>query len=429
VSGPGRAIPAAVLCFAGGLLGLSAAPRQTAGWQANPQIVEQEAVRQKGVNYDESRVGTFELPDPLAGAGGQVRNSAGWASRRAEILELFREHVYGRSPGKPDRLTFEVVERNDRAMDGAATLQRVSVISTQQGRTHRFQLTLFLPRPSSGPSRASTDGRVPVFLLLNNRPPTNTDPSRKEKSGFWPAEQVIARGFGIAALQVGELAPDKNETFRQGVIQTFEGTSEGSRAPDAWGALAAWAWGASRAMDWFETQAGVDARRVAVVGHSRGGKAALWAGAEDQRFAMVVSNESGESGAALSRRNVGETIARITTSFPYWFAANYRSFAGREASMPVDQHLLLALTAPRALYVASADEDLWSDPRGEFMGLAHTSPVFGLWGDPAIAADAMPALEQPLRSGRRGYHIRRGPHNLTPYDWDRFMDFANSVWH
>jgi hypothetical protein len=409
-----------------GLLGLGAAGQEGAGWQPNPQLVEQETVRQKGVNYTESRVGTFELPDALAGTQGRVRDPAGWAPRRAEILELFRQHVYGRSPGKPDRLTFEEVERNDRAMDGAATLQRVAIVSSWQGRTHRFHLTLFLPR--SARSALHAGGRVPVLLLLNNRPAVNADPSRTEKSGFWPAEQVIARGFGIAALQVAELAPDNNETFRQGVIDTFEGSAAGPRAPDAWGALAAWAWGASRAMDYFETNAGVDAARVAVVGHSRGGKAALWAGAEDQRFAMVVSNESGESGAALSRRNFGETIARITTTFPYWFAANYRSFAARESSLPVDQHMLLSLIAPRALYVASADEDLWSDPRGEFMALAHTSPVFALWGEPAIAPEAMPPLEQPMRSGRRGYHIRRGPHNLTPYDWDRFVDCADAVW-
>ena len=429
MTGPGHTIPGVAFCVVAGLFGLRAAGQEAAGWQANPQLIDQETVRQKGVNYTESRVGTLELPDPLAGARERVRDSAGWAPRRAEILELFREHVYGRSPGKPDQLTFEEVERNDRAMDGAATLQRVAIISSRQGRTHRFQLTLFLPRPSpSGLRPASPDVRVPVLLLLNNRPPATADPSRKEKSGFWPAEQVIARGFGIAALQVAELAPDHNETFRQGVIQTFEGSADGPRPPDAWGGLAAWAWGASRAMDYFETNAGVDAGRVAVVGHSRGGKAALWAGAEDQRFAMVVSNESGESGAALSRRNYGETIARITTAFPYWFAANYRSFAGRESSLPVDQHMLLSLIAPRALYVASADEDLWSDPRGEFLALAHASPVFGLWGDPAIAAGAMPPLEQPMRSGRRGYHIRRGPHNLTPYDWDRFVDFANAVW-
>ena len=413
--------PAVIVVFAGGLLVAAAGTPQTAGWQANPQVVEKETARLKGFNYDEARVGAYELPDPLASANGRVRKPAEWTPRRAAILELFREHVYGRSPGKPDRLTFEALESNDRAMDGKATLERVAVMSTHGGRKHRFEVTLFLPRERRA--------RVPVFLLLNNRPATNADPSRKEKSGFWPAEQVIARGYGIAALQVGEIAPDNNEHFREGIIGTFEGTTEGPRAPDAWGGLAAWAWGASRAMDWFETRKDVDPRRVVVVGHSRGGKAALWAGAEDPRFAMVVSNESGESGAALSRRNFGETIERITSSFPFWFAGNYRSFAGREASLPVDQHMLLSLIAPRALYVASADEDLWSDPRGEFLSLAHSSPVFALWGDKAIAADAMPPLEQPLVSGRRGYHIRRGPHNLTPYDWDRFVDFAETIWH
>ena len=304
-------------------------------------------------------------------------------------------------------------------MDDTATLERVAVLSTRQDRSHRFELTLFLPHRRSG--------SAPVFLLLNNRPATNTDPSRREKSGFWPAEQVIARGYGIAALQVGELAPD-NDKFREGVIRLFEGSSEGARPADAWAGLAAWAWGASRALDYFETNTRVDSRRIAVVGHSRGGKSALWAGAEDERFALVISNESGEGGAALTRRNFGETLSRITETFPFWFAANYRSFAGRESSLPIDQHMLLSLIAPRALYVASADEDLWSDPRGEFLSLAASSPVFGLWGDRAISADAMPALEQPLVSGRRGYHIRRGPHNLTPYDWDRFMDFADTLW-
>jgi hypothetical protein len=393
---------------------------QHAGWQANPELVQQLSAKQPQVNYDEQRVGKVDLPDVLATSAGRVRNPAEWAPRRSEILNLFREHVYGRSPGKPDRLQFETIERNDKAMDGTATLERVAVLSTRQDRSHRFELTVFLPN--------ARPGRVPVFLLLNNRPATNTDPSRREKSGFWPAEQVIARGYGIAALQVGELAPDNNEKFRDGVIRLFEGSSEGPRPADAWAGLAAWAWGAGRALDYFEIDTRVDSGRIAVVGHSRGGKAALWAGAEDERFALVISNESGEGGAALARRNFGETLSRITEMFPFWFAANYRSFAGRESSLPIDQHMLLSLIAPRALYVASADEDLWSDPRGEFQSLASSSPVFGLWGDRAISADAMPALEQPLVSGRRGYHIRRGPHNLTPYDWDRFMDFADTVW-
>jgi hypothetical protein len=208
----------------------------------------------------------------------------------------------------------------------------------------------------------------------------------------------------------------------------MEGTADGPRPPDATGALAAWAWGASRAMDYFVTDRRIDAGRVAVVGHSRGGKAALWAGAEDERFTLVVSNDSGEGGAALTRRNLGETLARITTSFPHWFAPRYGQYAGRLEALPVDQHMLLALTAPRALYVASADEDLWADPRGEFLSLAAASPVFALWGDPEVEPGDMPALGQPLVAGRRGYHVRSGGHNLTPEDWMHFVDFADGRW-
>ena len=170
-----------------------------------------------------------------------------------------------------------------------------------------------------------------------------------------------------------------------------------ARPDTAWAALAAWAWGASRAMDYFETDSRVDAKRVAVVGHSRGGKAALWAGAEDERFALVVSNESGEGGAALTRRHFGETLARITDAFPHWFAGKYKSFSGRVDALPIDQHMLVALMAPRAIYVASADEDLWSDPRGEFLSLAHASPVFALWGDRPLGAEDDAAARTPAR--------------------------------
>ena len=389
-----------------------------AGWQANPQVVRDTAAKQPGFNYEESRVPSYTLPDPLSGAGARVRTPEEWRKQRAEILELFRDNVYGRSPGRPHRLRFEPSE-GEPAMGGAATLKRIGIISLHNERQHRFDLTLFLPTARQGP--------VPVFLLLNNRPVSNTDPTRRERSDFWPAEEVIARGYGIAAIQVSDLASDDKERYREGVIRLFE-DGAAARADTAWAALAAWAWGASRAMDYFETDSRVDAKRIAVVGHSRGGKAALWAGAEDERFALVVSNESGEGGAALTRRHFGETLARITDAFPHWFAGKYKSFSGRVDALPIDQHMLLALMAPRAVYVASADEDLWSDPRGEFLSMVHASPVFALWGDRPLGAEDMPPLNRPLVVNRRAYHVRNGGHNLTRYDWQSFMDFSDTVW-
>ncbi len=389
-----------------------------AGWQANPQVVRDTAAKQPAFNYEEARVPPYTLPALLPRAGATITTPDGWRKRRAELLELFRDNVYGRSPGRPAQLKFES-SAGERAMDGAATLKRIVIISRQNDREHRFDMTLFLPTARGGPA--------PVFLLLNNRPVSNTDPTRRERSDFWPAEQVIARGYAIAAIQVSDLAPDDKERYRDGVIRLFEDEA-GARPDTAWAALAAWAWGASRAMDYFETDPAVDARRVAVVGHSRGGKAALWAGAEDERFALVVSNESGEGGAALTRRHFGETLARITDVFPHWFAGKYKSFSGRVDALPIDQHMLLALMAPRAVYVASADEDLWSDPRGEFLSLVHASPVFALWGDRSLAAGDMPPLDRPLVAARRGYHVRRGGHNLTRYDWQSVMDFADTLW-
>jgi hypothetical protein len=401
------------------LIAAAAVAAQAGGWRANPDVVRQTTSSQPGFNFEEDKVAASELPDPLLAGTTRVRTPDEWRARRAEILELFRRNVYGRRPGKPAGLRFESLERNPRAMDGAASLERVAIVSTQAGRTHRFVLTLFTPNARAG--------RVPAFLLLNNRPATNADPTRAEQSGFWPAEAVIARGYAIAAIQNDDLAPDNKDRFTDGVIRLFEGDAAGPRAADAWGAVAAWGWGASRVMDYFETNPRIDAAKVAVIGHSRGGKAALWAGAEDERFALVISNESGETGAALARRNFGETIRRINDTFPHWFDATYKTFNGRPHDLPVDQHMLLALIAPRALAVGSADEDLWSDPRGEFLSLAAASPVFALWGNPVVAPSAMPALEQPLVAGRLSYHIRTGPHNLTPYDWSHYCDFADRL--
>ena len=391
------------------------------GWQADPQLVERLSQQRGGINYVEAKVPKYTLPDPLKTADGTVVQSPEqWPERRAEILELFRSEVYGRRPGNPQELKFELVEEDPKAIDGQATFKRVAILSRQEGRSHEFELLLFLPNAAKKP--------VPVFLLINNRQFTNTDPTRKEKSEFWPVEEAIARGYGMAAIQNADLAPDDKNTYREGIIRLFEGKTH-ERPADACEALAAWGWGASRVMDYFETDKDVDASKVAVLGHSRGGKCALWAGAEDERFALVISNNSGCGGAALSRRKYGETVERINTNFPHWFCDNFDKYNGKEEELPVDQHMLIALIAPRAVYVASASEDLWADPKGEFLSLAHASPVYGLWDQSAqIGPDDLPPVDQPLVAGQRGYHIRSGGHNLTSEDWGHYMDFADRLW-
>ena len=391
------------------------------GWKADPDVIREHEERRPQFIWRESEVPDYELPAILrASDGTTVASVDQWQQRRAEILNIFREDMYGHRPGLPDELTFEVISEDGMAMEGAATLRMVEIHSTHEGRQHKFELILFLPN--------KTDKPVPVFLLMNNRSPDNTDPTRQEISGFWPAEQVIKRGYGIAAIQNSDLAPDDTEEFLEGIIRLFEGdVAAEDRSPDACGALAAWGWGASRVMDYFETDDRVESSKVAVLGHSRGGKASLWAGAEDERFSMVISNNSGSGGAALSKRCFGETVEAVNR-FTHWFAPNFHRFSGNEEKLHFDQHMLLALMAPRALYVASADEDLWADPRGEFLSLAHASPVYALWNYSLIGKDQMPPLGEPLVSGPRGYHVRPGGHNLTPADWHYFMDLADQLW-
>ena len=408
-------IPAVFVSFAG------AAAMAGEPWKPDAELLERLRARRPAYLIDEEKVPAYELPDILRRLDGHVVTSAeDWPARREEIVEQFRRYVYGHSPGAPEELRFGVLQEDPKAMDGRATLRRIAIHSRRGDRKHQFELILFLPN-------ARGERPSPVFLLINNRPPENIDYTREKRSEFWPVEEMIARGYGMATFYNRQLAPDDTKTFRQGVISMFEGDAPTTRPADAWGAIGAWSWGASRAMDYFHTDGRVDAKKVAVVGHSRGGKTALWTGAQDERFALTISNNSGCTGAALHRRTYGETI-RVINRNTHWFNDTYKTYNDRDGELPVDQHMLIASIAPRAVYVTSATEDLWADPRGEFLALAHASPAYGLFGHPPIAPDPMVAADTPLVSGPRGYHIRTGAHNMTLYDWMRFADFADRLW-
>jgi hypothetical protein len=364
---------------------------------------------------------TYTLPDVLTTVDGKtIENAHDWTTiRRPEILELFRTHVYGRVPETPYEMTFHVANQNPQAMDGAATLRQIEITITASDKSLTIDLVLFVPNHVPKP--------VPTFLLICNRDPENIDPTRAVKSPFWPAEEVIARGYGIAAFHNADVDPDRYDGFQDGIHGMLDGEQ---RAADAWGTIAAWAWAASRCMDYFEADEDIANDQVAVIGHSRGGKTSLWAGAEDERFAIVCVNESGCGGAALSRRQVPgkETVARINKSFPHWFNETFKTYGGREDQLPVDQHMLAALIAPRAVGVGSAEGDRWADPRGEFLSVVHAAPAYRLFGKQALGdSPEMPPINQPLHGDGAHYHIREGKHNLTSFDWKLYLDFADIV--
>jgi Tol biopolymer transport system component len=390
-------------------------------------------------NYDEAKVPPHTLPPLLVMSGGApVRGAADWETRRTEIRALLESQMFGRAPARPDGLAFAVTDVDRAALGGKAVRKHVSI--TARGKT--FGLLLYLPAAAARP--------VPVFVGLGFSPnqSVSTDPgirpagtwiqhkgssaielqparesSRGSAASRWQVDAILARGFGLATMYYGDIEPDIAGAMTLGIRGTY--LKPGQEAPGAgdWGAIAAWAWGLSRVVDYLETDRDVDARRLAVVGHSRLGKAALWAGAADTRFAMVISNDSGEGGAAISRRGYGETVADLNTRFPHWFCADYKKYSGREAEMPFDAHMLLALAAPRPLYVASAEEDRWADPRGEFLAAVAASEVYELLGRKGLATKTMPPVNQPVGETVR-YHVRTGTHDITAYDWQQYLDFA-----
>jgi len=395
------------------------------------------------VNFDEARVPEYVLPNPLVlENGAAVRDLEAWRLRREELLGLFRSHVYGHSPGPPESLRSELLESDGAALDGRAVREQVRLFFGPSD-TPRVDVLIYRP--------ANADGAVPAFLGLGFfcNPSVHADPAillsdqwmpddpshgivenratestRASAMSRLPVETIVERGYAMVVAYCGDLDPDYDDGFQNGIHPLFYRDGQSRPDPDQWGAVGAWAWGLSRILDYLGTHSPIDAGRVAVIGHSRLGKTALWAAAQDERFALAISNESGCCGAALSRRRFGETVAAITTVFPHWFAQNLNRYANREETLPVDQHMLLALIAPRPLYIASAAADLWSDPRGEFLAARAAEPVYRLLGAAGLEAGSMPEVDRP--TGRDlAYHVRAGEHDLTPWDWLQYLAFAD----
>jgi len=367
-------------------------------------------------NYDESKVPAYTLPDVLKTSKNTVvSNKTTWEKlRRPEVLILFENNIYGQTPKTYNSIKHTITHENAAAMNGKAHLKQVLIEVTNNNKAVKINLVLFIPNNVRKP--------VPAFLLINNRSKEIMDPTRAFKSEFWPAEMLIDSGYAIAAFHYSDLAPDQKDSFANGVLQLYP---EQLNADNGMRAVGAWAWGASRVMDYFEKDKDIDAGKVAVVGHSRGGKASLWAAAQDQRFAICVSNCSGNTGAALARRQFGERITRINTSFPHWFTTNYKKFNDKEDSLPVDQHMLIALVAPRPVYTTNASKDLWADPTGTYLALKNAEKVYALYGIKSNLPATPPGINEPVIQSAIAYHNREGEHNMTAYDWSNFVRFAN----
>ena len=373
--------------------------------------------QKRETNYDEAKVPAYELPDPLQfDDGREVRNARQWEKkRRPQVLEVFAQEMYGHMPARPEGLHFSTI--SEETVYAGLGLRKVVRIYLDADQTHWFDVLIHLPKDAAGP--------VPMFVGLNFK---GNDATLDERADFrWPYELVLKAGMGVATAWRDSIEPDGKDSKlaeAEGVCRDGGVRSWYNKDGD-WGAISAWAWGLSRIVDYLETDEAYDTDRLAVIGHSRLGKTALWAGANDLRFDMVISNDSGCCGAAISRRKFGETFAVIDTSFPHWFTREFDKYKGREEIFPADQHWLIALAAPRPVYVASATLDDWADPEGEFLSAVAASPVYELYGLKGLTGKKMPKPDSPIQGGHVAYHLRTGKHDINSYDWEQYIKFAN----
>lgn len=389
------------------------------------------------VNYTEAKVGDYTLPDPLKLADGQpVKDAKTWyQKRRPQIVRLFEESQFGRCPDRPADMSFDVFDKGTPAFEEKALRKQVTIYFSKDKDGPKMDLLIYLP----------ADAQKPVPLLLNLGFTANSlmveDPGVKEGE-IWNRQKkkvpaaggfrfgglnvmpFLDKGFGIATVYYGDIDPDFDGGLAYGVRSLYLKQDQNEPAPDEWGSIAAWAWGLSRALDYFETDKDIDAKRVAITGCSRLGKTVLWAGARDRRFAMVIASCSGEGGAALSRRNYGETIKHLAapSRYDYQFCANYQKYGDNVAQFPVDSHMLLALIAPRPVLLQTGNTDIWSDPYGEFLAAIAAEPVYELLGGKGLGTDKMPPPDKPILH-TIGFFMHTGGHGCYPPDWNIFLEF------
>jgi (4-O-methyl)-D-glucuronate---lignin esterase len=369
-------------------------------------------------NYDESKVAPYTLPDPLVTSDGRrVTDAATWrTTRRPEILRLYQAEIYGRIPANTPKMTWEVTETNPAAKENTAVMRRVVGRIGTAADAQRVNMMVYTPSKATGP--------VPLILIINfgGGPPVEGKPAM-QFSDPPVATDILARGWGYAMVGYLDTQPDRLNTFNQGVIGQTLAAGEQPK-PDEWGTIGAWSWGLSRIIDYFETDKLVNARKIAVQGHSRLGKTVLWASALDERIAAVYSSCSGEMGAALARRDWGETVDDMAQNFSYQFAGNFQKYVGRWNEMPVDAHMLIALSAPRPVFITGGTQDQWADPVGEFKAAVAAGPVYKLLGKNDLGTTELPPLDTPLTKGDIGWHYHTGGHAATAADWKAFLEFV-----
>jgi hypothetical protein len=365
-------------------------------------------------NYDEAKVRPYTLPDPLVLATGKrVDSEQVWREvRRPQLIKQYETDIYGRIPASTPKVTWTVGDLDKSARDGTAVKKLVVGRIGDGTGAPEIKLTVYTP--------AKAQARVPMILLVNfggGRTPATNFPSDPPV-----AAEILERGWGYATVGYQDIQTDRADTFNEGVIGV---TLAGKAAPepDEWGTISAWAWGVSRMIDYFETDPLVNAKQIALFGHSRLGKTALWASALDERVAAVFSSCAGEMGSALARRDWGETVDDMAQNFAWQFAGNFQKWIGRWNEMPVDAHMLIALSAPRPVFITGGTTDQWADPVGEFLALQAAGPVYQLFGKKDLGVAKLPPLDTPLTSGDLGWHYHTGGHTATPADWKAFLEF------